>query len=137
MEQGKVILFDGVCHLCSAVVRFVIRRDPTRRFRFAPLQSVVAQQWIQSSGIDQNSVVLMEQGHVYVKSAAVLRILRELRGVWPLYYLFVLIPAPLRDAAYDFVATHRRQWFGQLDACMVPTDEMRDRFLDEFQDHLK
>ncbi|GMA62491.1 thiol-disulfide oxidoreductase DCC family protein [Alicyclobacillus fastidiosus] len=129
MEHNKVVLFDGVCHLCSAVVRFIILRDPTGRFRFAPLQSVVAEQWIDSAGVDQNSVVLLEEGQIYVKSAAVLRILRELRGVWPLYYLFVLIPAPLRDAAYDFVARHRRQWFGQQDSCMVPTDEMKNRFL--------
>jgi predicted DCC family thiol-disulfide oxidoreductase YuxK len=128
------VLFDGVCNLCNDLVRFVIARDPARRFRFAPLQSDAAQRLIQEAGggiAATDSLVLIEaeNAQLYVRSAAALRIARRLRWPWPLLYLFIVVPRPVRDWVYDVVARHRYQWFGKRDVCMTPTAETTGRFL--------
>jgi predicted DCC family thiol-disulfide oxidoreductase YuxK len=121
-----VVLFDGVCNLCNGVVRFIIARDPSARFRFAPLQWPVAG----AAPGTADSIVLVEAGKRYTRSTAALRIARGLRFPWPLLYALVLTPRPLRDAVYDWVARHRYGWFGKRAACMVPTPEIRGRFLE-------
>lgn len=132
-QDGRrpVVLFDGLCNLCNGWVRFVVKRDPSARFRFAPLQSEFAQRAVPDAeslkGLD--SIVLLEDGRVFVRSTAVLRILRRLRPPWPLLSAFLVVPKALRDAVYDFVARKRYRWFGRRDACMVPSAEVRDRFL--------
>ena len=128
-----MILFDGVCNLCSGFVQFIIARDPAVHFRFAALQSpaaarVLAMTNAQPSRLD--SIVLVEHSRVSTRSTAVLRIARGLRFPWSLAYGFVAVPRPIRDAVYDFVARHRYRWFGQREACMVPTAELRARFLE-------
>lgn len=126
------VLFDGVCNLCNASVLFVIDRDPGGYFRFAPLQEAPAQALLRAHGAavpPLSSVVLVEGGRVYTRSTAALRIARRLTGAWRLLYVCLLVPRPIRDAVYDWVARNRYRWFGRQDACRVPTPELRQRFL--------
>jgi predicted DCC family thiol-disulfide oxidoreductase YuxK len=128
----SVILFDGVCNLCSGFVRFVIARDPDGRFRFASLQSNAASELVGSrlaGTVLPNSIVLVDGARVFTRSAAALRIFRGLRFPWPLLFAFVVVPRPIRDLVYDFVAKRRYRWFGRQDVCMTPTPELRARFL--------
>jgi predicted DCC family thiol-disulfide oxidoreductase YuxK len=128
-----VILFDGVCNLCERSVRFVVRRDREARFRFAPLQSVAARQLLADHNhTDErlSSVLLIESGQLYTKSRAALRIARRLDGPWPLVvYLFGWVPQVIADTVYDFVGRRRYRWFGEKDACWMPEDELKGRFL--------
>jgi predicted DCC family thiol-disulfide oxidoreductase YuxK len=131
-SEPALILFDGVCNLCNATVRFIIARDPRARFRFAPLQSDAACERLARAGgvpAGQASVVLIENGRLYTRSAAALRIARALRFPWPMLYGLIVIPRPIRDRAYEFVARRRYRWFGRSQACVLPTPELRDRFL--------
>lgn len=132
-ELSPVILFDGVCNLCNGFVQFVIARDPHGRFRFGPLQSAAAQRLIGGARDGQpvlDSVVLVENGQLWTRSSAALRIARRLSFPWPLAYVLIAVPRPLRDWVYDIVARNRYQWFGKRDACMVPTADLRARFID-------
>ena len=131
-RPSAAILFDGVCNLCSSVVQFVAARDPQARFRFASLGSAPATRLLQEAGVSlgsADSIVLIEDGRAYLRSAAALRIARSLRFPWPMAYGLVVVPRPLRDYVYDVVARHRRRWFGTRDTCLVPGDDMKDRFL--------
>jgi predicted DCC family thiol-disulfide oxidoreductase YuxK len=127
-----VVLFDGVCNMCDATVQFIVRHDPSARFRFAPLGSPAAQQLLSASsahGPLPDSVVLIEHARVYTRSTAALRITRSLRFPWTCLYAFILLPRILRDPVYDFIARHRYRWFGKKDTCMIPTPALRARFL--------
>ncbi|WP_342438729.1 thiol-disulfide oxidoreductase DCC family protein [Paenibacillus sp. FSL L8-0436] len=136
-EQNKtggksIVLIDGVCHLCQGLVRFIIPRDLKARFLFAPLQSETAGRMLSAGGLGSdplNTVVLVENGTCYTESAAVLRIARGLRFPWPAAYIFILVPRPLRDALYRLVARNRYRWFGRDEQCLLPTPEIRKRFL--------
>jgi predicted DCC family thiol-disulfide oxidoreductase YuxK len=128
-----IILFDGVCVLCSGFAQFVIRRDPRARFRFAAMQSEPGRALLRRYGLpleNWDSNALIEDGVAYLKSAAVFRILRHLSGAWPLLALgrFVL-PRRLCDGLYDRVARNRYGLFGRRETCLVPTAELRRRFL--------
>lgn len=123
----SIILFDGVCNLCSASVQFIIRHDRSAHFSFASLESAFAKRYPEST--TANSLLLVEGSKVYTRSTAVLRIARRLDGLWPLAYGFVAIPKPLRDVAYDFVAKRRYQIFGRRDTCMLPSPDVQRRFL--------
>jgi predicted DCC family thiol-disulfide oxidoreductase YuxK len=127
----SVILFDGVCNVCSGFVQFVIERDPAGRFQFGALQSDEGQRLLASIGHSSHldTMVLVEQGRVFTRSAAALRVVRSLRFPWPLVYALVAVPAPLRDRLYDFFARHRYEWFGRRDRCLVPTPEIERRFI--------
>ena len=128
----RVIFFDGVCNFCSFWVKFVIRRDPQGEFRFAPLQSPQGREACRALGLPEEplqSVILKEEGRYFTQSTASLRILRRLTGFWPLTYAFIVVPAPLRDLVYRFIASHRYRWFGREESCFVPTPEIRSRFL--------
>jgi predicted DCC family thiol-disulfide oxidoreductase YuxK len=130
-----VVLFDGVCNLCNGAVNFAIDRDPASRLRFASLQSPSGRELLGRLGYpvteaDPASIVLVDGGRVYERSAAVLRIARYLSGAWSLLVVFAVVPAPLRDLVYRWVAAHRYAWFGRSDVCRVPTPELRARFMD-------
>jgi predicted DCC family thiol-disulfide oxidoreductase YuxK len=133
---GAVVLFDGVCNLCNGFVQFVIPRDPDAYFRFAALDSDAAGRVLSTArdarhgGPLVDSIVLVEDGVVYVRSAAALRIARRLGFPWVLGYALMIVPRPLRDAIYDLVALRRYRWFGRRETCMVPGPGVRDRFLD-------
>jgi predicted DCC family thiol-disulfide oxidoreductase YuxK len=132
-----LVLFDGVCNLCNGTVNFIIDHDPDGYFRFAPLQSDEAQERLagtDAAGADLDTIVLVEDGTAYVRSTAALRIARRLTAPWPLLSLFLAVPRPLRDAVYDWIATHRYDWFGRRDQCRLPTPALKDRFL-EYEVH--
>ncbi|CAN5908482.1 thiol-disulfide oxidoreductase DCC family protein [soil metagenome] len=127
-----VLLFDGVCNLCNGAVLFVIDRDPEGYFRFAPLQSDFAQRLLDHHGCgeaDLSSMVLLEEGRCYTRSTAALRIARRLPGLWPLLFAFIVVPRPVRDAVYDWIARNRYRWFGRTESCRIPTPALSGRFL--------
>jgi predicted DCC family thiol-disulfide oxidoreductase YuxK len=127
-----VLLFDGVCTLCNGFVQFVIQRDPAGRFQFAALQSDAARRLLRAAPHPlPDSLVLVENGRVFMKSTAALRVVRGLSFPWPLASVFVAVPRPLRDWVYDIVARNRYRWFGRREVCMVPTPELRARFLSD------
>jgi len=132
MEEHPVILFDGSCGLCTRAVRFVLRHDPRGRFRFAALQSDTGRRLLEEAGRlppDTDSVMLIEPGRLFIRSTAALRIARGLSGPWPLWYILIVVPRPLRDAVYRFVARRRTRWFGRPAYCPVPAPEWKERFL--------
>ena len=127
-----IVLFDGVCNLCSGTVRFIAARDPGEYFLFAALQSDKGQELLARHGVpaaELKTIVLIERGEAFARSDAVLRIARHLHRAWPLLALLRVVPRPLRDACYGFVAAHRYRWFGKKDACELPSKELRARFL--------
>ncbi|MCP9468433.1 MAG: DCC1-like thiol-disulfide oxidoreductase family protein [Nitrospira sp.] len=131
-EHERIILFDGVCRWCVKWVGFVIRHDPPGRFKFAPLQSGPAQQLLATLGLPaQNfeTFLLVEQGRIYTKSTAALRVAKRLSGLVSLLYLCTLIPRPLRDALYDYVARRRYRWMGQTDTCPTLPPSTHRRFI--------
>lgn len=133
-RDERVILFDGVCHLCQGAVKFIIKRDPAGRFRFASLQSQAGSRMLRAAEACEeslDSVVLIERGTYYTRSAAALRIARGLRYPWPLLYALIVVPRGLRDAVYRYVAKHRYRWFGKDESCLVPTRELKERFLED------
>ena len=132
LGEQPILLFDGVCNLCNGVVRTIIPLDPAGRIHFAPLQSAVGTAIQERHGLDPadlETVVLVEGRKRYTKSTAAIRI-AELLG-WPYKLARVgrLLPRSLRDRLYDFVAEHRYDWFGRKDRCMVPDEDVSDRFL--------
>lgn len=133
MSMHPILLFDGVCNLCNGFVQFLIKRDPGGVFRFASLQSEAAEKLLDEKAPDLkdslSTVVLIEGGQVYTHSDVALRVVRHLGGAWPLLQVFYILPKPLRDAIYNFVARNRYRWFGKKDQCMVPTPELKSRFL--------
>jgi predicted DCC family thiol-disulfide oxidoreductase YuxK len=127
-----IILFDGVCNLCNGLVRFIIKRDKAGRFKFASLQSDIGLQWLKGFGMTNDkfeSVVLIKDEKYYLKSTGVLKILRELDGIWKAFYIFIIIPRPLRDFVYNLIAKSRYRIFGKQDTCMIPTPDLEKRFL--------
>lgn len=127
------ILFDGVCNLCNGFVRFVIERDSGAHFRFAALSSSAAARLLGEAGVKPplpDTIILIQDGAVYYRSDAPLRIARGLKFPWPLAYGLVVVPRFVRDRVYDFIAARRYRWFGRREACMVPTPELQRRFLE-------
>jgi predicted DCC family thiol-disulfide oxidoreductase YuxK len=133
VNENPVILFDGVCNFCNGAINFVLKQDKKSVFRFAPLQSEAGRRLLQQYNLpteEFESFVLIDQGKVYKKSNAALRVMNKLPWYWKESQIFRLIPTIFRDAIYDFIARNRYKWFGKKDQCMVPTPEMRSRFLD-------
>ena len=129
--MGSIILFDGVCNFCNSAVNFIIRHDRARRFKFTPLQSEAGQRYKAEFGIgdDVDSIVLIEDGRAFTHSTAGLRIARGLGGTWSLAYALIVVPAFIRDYAYETFAKYRYRLFGRKDICMMPTPEIRERFI--------
>jgi predicted DCC family thiol-disulfide oxidoreductase YuxK len=133
-SPASVVLFDGVCNLCNGVVNFLIDHDPRGELRFAALQSKAAAGLLQSmaqppAAPEPESILLVEGGRVYERSTAALRIARHLSGGWRLLAVFTLVPRPLRDVVYRWIAAHRYAWFGKASVCRVATPELQARFL--------
>ena len=130
--MGGIILFDGVCNFCNGSVNFIIERDKKSYFKFAPLQSEIGQKLLDEYKIDKtqtDSVVLIENGEAFVRTTAALRIARKLSGAWKLFYAFIIVPSFIRDVFYKLFAKYRYKMFGKTEACMMPTPELRARFL--------
>lgn len=131
--KGPVVLFDGVCNLCNDSVKFIIKRDPKCIFKFSPLQSEFGLNTLKDMGLASNSLetfILIESGKYYIRSEAALRVVRRLSGLWPLVFGFIIVPRPLRDWVYRYIARNRYKWFGKRDECMVPSPEDRERFVE-------
>ena len=133
-EDKKLILFDGVCNLCNSSINFVIRHDKKNQFLFAPLQGRLGEHFTKERGVDTlktDSIILLEPGVAYyTKSSAALKIGMAFGGGWKLLGIFEWIPTVFRDYLYDIIAKNRYRWFGRLDSCMIPTPELKAKFLD-------
>jgi len=133
-EAKKIILFDGVCNLCNGFIQFIIKRDKQDVFRYASLQSEIGKQLISERGMETKtleSVVLIDPNVAYyIKSDAALQIGKHLKGYRTLSKLMNLIPSGLRNIVYDLIAKYRYAWFGKKDQCMIPTPELKSKFLD-------
>jgi len=131
-NDHPILLFDGVCNLCNGFVQFVIKRDPEGQFRFAPLQSDFAKDLLKTHNIPSDhmdTVVLVENGKAYVRSDVALRMALKFGGLWPVFSVFRILPLFIRDTIYNFIAKNRYRWFGEEDQCMIPTPELKSRFL--------
>jgi predicted DCC family thiol-disulfide oxidoreductase YuxK len=128
-----ILLFDGICNLCNGVTQYVIRRDPLPgKFLFATLQSEAGQHLLRRHGLPTDSLdsfVIIENDRAYSRSTAGLRVLRRLGFPWSLLYPLILVPGPMRDLLYDWIARRRYRWFGKRDVCMMPTPDIQQRFL--------
>lgn len=132
LNDSPVILFDGVCNLCNGSVIFIIKRDTQSKLKFASLQSEYGIQQMQRFNLSTsslNSVLLIKEGRLFQKSNAALEIASMLNGIWPWLYVFKIIPRFMRDVIYDVIAKNRYRWFGKKEECMIPTPDMKARFI--------
>ena len=132
-EVPNLILFDGVCNLCNASVQFVIRHDRAGKFRFAAIQSEIGREIFQRHGLDPaklQTFVFITDGRIFLRSDAAIEVVARFGGAWKLLRVLSLVPRSLRDAIYSFIAQNRYRWFGRQEVCMIPTPEIKERFLD-------
>ncbi|MFZ3274008.1 MAG: DCC1-like thiol-disulfide oxidoreductase family protein [Lutibacter sp.] len=132
-ENKSIILFDGVCNLCNASVNFVIKHDKKAQFLFASFQSDAAKEILLQFNLENlnlDSIVLIDDGKIYEKSTAILRIARHLNYGFKSLYFFIVIPKSVRDWLYSYIAKNRYKFFGKRESCMVPSLELKNRFLD-------
>ena len=133
LQTGNpVIFFDGVCNLCNCSVHFILRHDKRKVFVFTSLQSDLGKHFISASGLSglsPESVILYENGHIHSHSDAIIRIAEILGGLYKMVIVFRIIPKSIRDALYNFIASHRYYWFGKRESCMIPGPGLSDRFL--------
>jgi len=129
-----VILFDGVCNLCSSSVQFIIRHDKNRVFRFASLQSPFGQAVLQYFNLpltELNSFILLEDDKIYTRSGGALKAAKKLDGLYSWLYAFIIVPPFIRNGVYNIIARNRYKWMGKKDACWLPTPALRDLFWDD------
>lgn len=133
-KNKKLILFDGICNLCNNAVLKVIKYDRKNNFVFAPLQSEAGKKITEYLNIDTNkvdSIILYEPGVAYdLKSTAALKVMKDFGGLWNITQLGMLFPESFRDFVYDFIANNRYKWFGKKESCVIPTPELKAKFLD-------
>ncbi len=132
MDNRHIVIFDGVCNFCNGAVNFIIKRDPEGVFAFTPMQSDLAQELmnkykIHNVGID--TFLLIKNGQCFVFSSAALEIAKDLTGCWHIFDIFKLVPSIIRDFFYKVFARNRYTIFGRQETCMVPTEEVRSRFV--------
>ena len=131
-NKHYIILFDGVCNFCNFWVNFLLDRDKKDKFRFTALQSEKGGELLKKISLsteDFDTFILIDEEKFYIKSTAVLRVARNLPGFWKALYVFIIVPAPIRDFAYSLVAKNRYKFFGKKEACRIPTPEERKKFL--------
>lgn len=131
-NDHATVLFDGVCNFCNGWVKFIIQRDPNQYFRFASLQSDAAASLLKERQLEVSlhSIVLLEGDQHFTESTAVLRICKHLKGLWKYCYLLRFVPKPIRDGCYRWFARNRYRFFGKQESCLLPTPELRKRFLE-------
>lgn len=132
MSEQPIILFDGVCNFCNSAVNFTIKRNKKANIAFAPMQSEAGQKILQQYNLpkdDMQSFIFIENEKLYKQSTAALRVCRHLRALWPLCYSFMIVPKFIRDGIYNWIAKNRYKWFGMRQQCMIPTPEIKTRFL--------
>jgi len=129
----KVILFDGVCNLCNGSVNWIIRHDKQNQFKFSSLQSEYGQNKVKELLLQENymnTVILEDNGKIYLRSEAVIQVLKQLGGIYSISQLFYLVPTFIRDFFYKIVASNRYKWFGKKESCLIPTTELKSKFLE-------
>ncbi len=133
-KDKKIVLFDGVCNLCNSSVQYIIKHDRKDLFRFVALQSDFGKEIIRYLGIENrniDSIVLYEPGKAYYyKAEAALRIISELDSFFSILKIFLVIPSVLSNVVYDFIAKNRYNWYGKRESCMIPTEELKSKFLE-------
>jgi predicted DCC family thiol-disulfide oxidoreductase YuxK len=132
-SMRPVVLFDGVCNLCNSTVLFIIKNDKTSRFAFASLQSTFGQSVLKKYALPLNelsTVLFLKEGQLFTKSNAALEIAKRLDGIWPIVYVFKVVPLGVRNFVYDWIARNRYRWFGKRDVCMIPTPDLKTRFIE-------
>ena len=132
-KNTKVILFDGVCNLCNNSVKLIIKNDKSNIFKFAPLQGkygIKIQNRYNINTTEINSIILIDGKKTYAKSSAALRIAKDLRAPFFMLYVFIIIPVFIRNFVYDFIAKNRYKWFGKMESCMIPSNELKNKFFD-------
>lgn len=133
MNTQQIIFFDGFCNLCSSAVQFTIQRDKKNNFLFASLQSDFAAKTLAPFNLEQKSggsIVLLADGKVYQRSTAALKVAKQLSGLWPLLYGFIIVPRFIRDAVYNYIAKNRYKWYGKQDSCWLPKPALKNKFID-------
>lgn len=130
--MNNIILFDGECNFCDRSVQFIIKRDKHAVYKFTSIQSDTGQSIVKKLAVPQDidSMILVKNETCYYKSSAALRICKNLKGTWKLFYFCLLVPKPIRDHFYDVISKNRYKWFGKKDSCTLPSPEIRNRFLD-------
>lgn len=136
---SRVILFDGLCNLCNGSVNFILKRDKDKKYKFASLQSEIGIELCKQHNIDTNvlarsvggvdSIIFIKNDKVFIKSAAVLEILKDLPIGWRVFRSGIILPKVIRDWLYDLIAKHRYRIFGKKDECPIPSEDVQDRFL--------
>lgn len=132
IKNNPLILFDGVCNLCNDSVQLVIKNDSENIFVFSALQNELVQNYLTKIDTDLlqlDTILLVTPSKIYTKSSAALTIARHLKGIYPLLYVFYIIPKPLRDLVYNFIAKNRYKWYGKKESCMIPNPELKNKFL--------
>lgn len=127
-----IVLFDGVCNLCNSSVQLIIRNDKKDFFRFAALQSETGKKLLQEAGLPEGflqTFVYFEKGKFYTQSTGALKISKHLDGAWKLFYPLLIIPAPIRNFFYRLIASNRYKFFGKKDECMIPTPNLKQKFI--------
>lgn len=133
METSKIILFDGVCNLCNSSVQKVIKNDSKNIFKFASLQSDFGQRFLNENQLNSeefDSIILIDGDKFYTSSDAALRIGKELKGIYKISSLLLLIPKFIRDGVYRIISKNRYRWFGKQNTCWIPTKELQDKFIE-------
>lgn len=132
LNNKTILLFDGYCNLCQSSVQFVLKHEKKPEIYFASLQSESGIKLLNYYGINPNkvdSLVLIENNKAFIKSSAALRVLKYLKGMYPLGFGFIIIPDFIRNVVYDFIAKNRYKWYGKTDSCMMPDKDLMKRFL--------
>ena len=132
-QNKKIVLFDGVCNLCNSAVLTIVKYDQKNEFVFTALSSNTGQEILNTIQVDTSkidSIILYNPDTTYfIKSSAALKIMNAFGGIWKLSTVFWIIPSPLRNLVYDFIAKNRYKWFGKKDQCMIPSTELKSKFL--------
>ncbi|MBI1768046.1 MAG: DUF393 domain-containing protein [Bacteroidetes bacterium] len=128
---NKIVLFDGVCNLCSSSVQFILKRNSKKNLKFASLQSDFGQSQLIKFQLsaEVKTIVYLKGEKAYLRSDAVLEICKELNGLYPILSVYTITPRFARDWIYNVIAKHRYQWFGKKDQCWIPSTEFSERFI--------
>lgn len=131
-SNSHTILYDGLCKLCNGSVKFIINRDSNTLFKFQALQDYQDFQKLESHFQKPipDSIIYIQDEKIFSKSTAALKICKKLDSLWPLLYVFIIMPKPIRDYLYDIIAKYRYSWFGKYNSCMIPNKNIKDRFIE-------
>lgn len=130
INNKSILLFDGECNFCNSSINFVLKHEKKPELFFSSLQSETGKKILNHFGIKNvESVVLIEENKIYLQSTAALKIAKYLKGAYPLLYGFMIVPPFIRNSIYNYVAKNRYKWFGKRDTCMIPDENLKQRFI--------